>query len=250
MPPDTASTRATGAFRYCHPGEIVRVRPTYMIRIVAALAAAQFVAGAAFAADASSGTVPLAGSRPVVTTLTPADNPSGAAQGDVAQLAQLLRDGQLTEMRTTYNGSYGASLFFHTREMTYYVALFQNKSFWRVVKTDERPRAEMIYNNFVQQTVRLSEIEIQRAELDAQKQFLERVISVSEQKADRLRADLAIARDQQAQVNARQRATREQTEALQVETKAAQIQLDNVRKQVQKLQHDSEVGLPTFRPQH
>nr|WP_072445289.1 MULTISPECIES: DUF2968 domain-containing protein [unclassified Burkholderia] len=221
-----------------------------MIRIVAALTAAQFVAGAALAADASSGTVPLAGSRPGATTLTPADDASGATQGDVAQLAQYLRDGQLTEMRTTYNGSYGASIFFHTREMTYYVALFQNKSFWRVVKTQERPRAEMIYNNFVQQTVKLSEVEIQRSDLDAQKQFLERVIFVSEQKADRLRADIAVAREQQAQVNARQRTTRQQTEALQVENKAAQIQLDNMRKQVEKLQRESESGLPAFHPQH
>ena len=228
----------------------MRIRPTYMIRIVAALTAAPFVAGTALAADSSNGVAPVAGSRPVVTDLTPSADASGAAQGDVAQLAQLLRDGQLTEMRTTYNGSYGASIFFHAREMTYYVALFQNKSFWRVVKTDERPRAEMIYNNFVQQTNKLSEVEIQRTELDAQKQFLERVISVTEQKADRLRADLSVAREQQAQVNARQRSTRQQTEALQADTKATQIQLDNVRKQVQKLQHESESGLPEFHPQH
>ncbi|MEX3582625.1 MAG: DUF2968 domain-containing protein [Burkholderia sp.] len=38
----------------------------------------------------------------------------GEAQGNVAELMGMLREHLLTEMRTTYNGSYGASLLFYS----------------------------------------------------------------------------------------------------------------------------------------
>lgn len=104
--------------------------------------------------------VPLVGTRPAINTLTPqpvADalrnaasttsaTPATAndAQGNVAELMQMIHDAKLSELRTTYNGSYGASLFFHPREMTYYVALFQDKHFWRVIKSEDMARAEAI----------------------------------------------------------------------------------------------------------
>ncbi|MFP3632543.1 DUF2968 domain-containing protein, partial [Burkholderia sp. SIMBA_045] len=77
----------------------------------------------------------------------PATSPTAAAdaiaQGNVAELTQLLHDGRMVEMRTTYNGSYGASLMFDSREMTYYVALFQDKQLWRVIKSQDKSRAQM-----------------------------------------------------------------------------------------------------------
>ncbi|MCQ0029348.1 DUF2968 domain-containing protein [Burkholderia glumae] len=194
---------------------------------------------------------PVAGTRPDVTTLTPGEGagPGGTsplaaddAQGSVAELMGMLRDHQLTELRTTYNGSYGASLLFYPREMTYYVALFQDKHFWRVVKSQERPRAEMIYQNFVDQTVQLSDIELRRTELAAQKQFLERVIGLSEDRAKRLRADLKIAREQQAQIEARQRAAQDQARALAVEQRAAAAQLHELQRRVQRLQQENGLG--------
>ncbi|MCA3833700.1 MAG: DUF2968 domain-containing protein, partial [Burkholderia sp.] len=120
--------------------------------IVALAACAQ--AGAAWSADA---TAPVAGTRPAVTSLSGAAAPAAAStdaatQGNVAELTQMLHDGRIVEMRTTYNGSYGASLLFDPREMTYYVALFQDKNLWRVIRSQEKSRAEMVYANFVQQT--------------------------------------------------------------------------------------------------
>ncbi|EEH27556.1 conserved hypothetical protein [Burkholderia pseudomallei Pakistan 9] len=44
-------------------------------------------------------------------------------------------------MRTTYNGSYGASLLLNIQEGTYFVALFQQKAFWRVIRTASEARA-------------------------------------------------------------------------------------------------------------
>jgi hypothetical protein len=206
-------------------------------------------AGAAWSADASA---PAAGTRPAVTSLSgdgapaagsPASATDAAAQGNVAELTQMLQDGRIVEMRTTYNGSYGASLMFDQREMTYYVALFQDKHLWRVIKSQEKSRAEMVYANFVQQTVQLADVEIRRTELQAQKTFLERVIALQANRAQQLQADLSVARSQQAEVAQRQQSAREQTQALQVEKRAAQVQLRDLQEQVRQLEKQTETGL-------
>ncbi|WP_175918932.1 DUF2968 domain-containing protein [Burkholderia pyrrocinia] len=215
--------------------------------IVALAACAQ--AGAAWSADA---TAPVAGTRPAVTSLSgdaaPAASASDAsAQGNVAELTQMLHDSRIVEMRTTYNGSYGASLMFDPREMTYYVALFQDKHLWRVIRSQEKSRAEMVYANFVQQTVQLADIEIRRTELQAQKAFLERVIALQANRAQQLQADLSVARSQQAEVAQRQKSAQEQAQALQVEKRAAQMQLRDLQEQVRQLEKQTETGLPSHK---
>ncbi|WP_420480902.1 DUF2968 domain-containing protein [Burkholderia ubonensis] len=208
----------------------------------------------AVAAWSADDTAPVAGTRPAVTSLSgdaaSATSPTAAdatAQGNVAELTQLLHDGRMVEMRTTYNGSYGASLMFDPQEMTYYVALFQDKHLWRVIKSQDKSRAEMVYANFSQQTVQLSDIEIRRTELQAQKAFLERVIALSNSRAQQLQADLGIARSQQAEVAQRQRSAREQAQALQIEKRAAQAQLRELQQQVQQLERQTETGLPAHK---
>ncbi|WP_175425827.1 DUF2968 domain-containing protein [Trinickia violacea] len=141
--------------------------PSIKIRgaVLAAIAYATMLAGTASAQDANQGgAAPLAGERPALGTLDGKAGPASQqvvpagdndAQGNVAQLMQLIRDGQLNELRTTYNGTYGASLFFYAREMTYYIALFQDKHFWRVIQLQDRTRAEAIYASFVQHTAQL-----------------------------------------------------------------------------------------------
>ncbi|WP_080437988.1 DUF2968 domain-containing protein [Burkholderia ubonensis] len=203
----------------------------------------------AVAAWPADDTAPVAGTRPAVTSLSGEAAPAaeGAAQGNVAELTRMLRDGKVVEMRTTYNGSYGASLMFDPQEMTYYVALFQDKHLWRVIKSQDKSRAEMIYANFSQQTVQLSDIEIRRTELQAQKAFLERVIALSNSRAQQLQADLGIARSQQAEVAQRQKSAQEQAHALQIEKRAAQAQLRELQQQVQQLERQTETGLPVHK---
>lgn len=176
-----------------------------------------------------------------------ASAPEAGAQGNVAELTQMLHDGRIVEMRTTYNGSYGASLMFDPREMTYYVALFQDKHLWRVIRSQEKSRAEMVYANFVQQTVQLADVEIRRTELEAQKTFLERVIALQANRAQQLQADLNVARGQQAEVAQRQKAAQEQAQALQIEKRAAQVQLRDLQEQVRQLERQSESGLPVHK---
>ncbi|MGF6646766.1 DUF2968 domain-containing protein [Paraburkholderia sp. GAS82] len=212
----------------------------------------------------SMDSVPVVGTRPAMNSLTPqpvsaalqaavatsADARAAAggdAQGNVAELMQLIHDSQLTELRTTYNGSYGASLFFYPQEMTYYVALFQDKHFWRVIKSQDDTRAEAVYTGFVQQTAQLADVEIRRTQLQAQKAFIEDVIAQSEDRAKRLQADLDVARTQQARVNDYQRQTQTEAAALRAQKEQAQAELRQVQNQVLQLQRQSESGLPESR---
>ena len=210
---------------------------------------------------------PIVGTRPALNTLTPqpvadalrdaasgssaaASSASGSSsssaevQGNVAELMQMIQDTKLSELRTTYNGSYGASLFFYPRELTYYVALFQNKHFWRVIKSADAGRAEAIYAGFAQQTAQLAEVEIRRTQLQAQKLYIEDVIALSEDRAKRLQADLEVARTQQAKVNDYQRQTQDEAATLREEKERAQAQLRQVQGQVMLLQRQMEMGLP------
>jgi hypothetical protein len=194
-------------------------------------------AATALSADAPT----AASSAPVVLT---ADEAKQSASGNVAELQQMIHGSDLSELRTTYNGSYGASLLFYGKEMTYYVALFQQKNFWRVIKTQDDGRAEAIYRDFARQTVQLSEVEIRRTRLDAQKVLTERLIALSQDRANRLEADLTVARQQQAIVASRQKQTRDEAATLQTQKLAAQEQLRAAQRQVHDLQRQLETGLP------
>ena len=179
-----------------------------------------------------------------------ADEAKQSAAGNVAELQQMIRGSDLKELRTTYNGSYGASMLFYPREMTYYVALFQQKTFWRVIKTGDETRAEMIYKDFARQTVQLSDIEIRRTRLEAQKAFTDRMIALSQDRANRLQADLTVARQQQNIVDNQQQQTRAEATALAQQKSAAQAQLRDAQRQVQELQRQLDSGLPTTGTQH
>jgi hypothetical protein len=175
--------------------------------------------------------------------LTP-DEAKQSATGNVAELQQMIHGPDLTEMRTTYNGSYGASLLFYGKEMTFYVALFQKKNFWRVIKTTDDQRAEMIYRDFVRQTAQLSDVEIRRTKLEAQKEFTDHLIELSQERANRLQADLSIARQQQTIVNSQQAQNRAEASALQQQKTQAQAQLRDTQRQVRDLQRQLDSGLP------
>ncbi len=196
-------------------------------------------------ADAAASSVPSAApAQPVVLT---ADEAKQSATGNVAELQQMIHGSELSELRTTYNGSYGASLLFYGKEMTWYVALFQQKNFWRVIKTSDEGRAEAIYRDFARQTVQLSDVEIRRTRLDAQKAFTERMVALSQDRANRLQADLTVARQQQAIVADQQKQNRDEAAALQTQKLAAQAQLRSAQRQVRNLQRQLESGLPLSR---
>ena len=91
------------------------------------------------------------------------------ANSTIGELQQLMQGQGISELRTTYNGNYGSSLLFKSDNRTYYVALFQQKNFWRVVKTTSEVQAEQTYKSFVGQTEKLAEVDIRRIKLEADK---------------------------------------------------------------------------------
>ncbi|CAB3763829.1 DUF2968 domain-containing protein [Paraburkholderia solisilvae] len=172
---------------------------------------------------------------------------NNGAQGDVAELTRLIQSASLNELRTTYNGGYGASLSLYARDLTYYVALFQDKQFWRVIKLQDEARAEEVYASLARQTGQLADTDIRRMKLQAQTAYIERVIALSEDRANRLQADLDVARNQQAKVAEYQREARDEALRLRGEKEKAQAQLRQVQQQVQYLQQQTEAGLPAAR---
>jgi hypothetical protein len=163
--------------------------------------------------------------------------------GNVSELKQMVQAHKLTELRVTYNGNYGAALFFYPQDMVYYVALFQDKNFWRVVKSQDDARAETVYAQFARKSYALAEGEIKRTQLQAQKALLERVIAVSNDRAQRLTADLSIARAQESEVSQRQQQMQVESAALLNEKSVAERKLLMLQRQVQQLQDQSEAGL-------
>ena len=178
----------------------------------------------------------------VVTS--PAEDTKDTAQGNVAELQRLMGGHDLTELRTSYNGSYGASLLLHGKELTYYVALFQQKNFWRVVKTQDETRAEAIYADFAKKSAQLADVELRGAKLAAQKAYTEHLIALSQARAERLQADLDVAHQQQALAADRQKQARSDAAALDAQRRAAQDQLRAVKRQVRELQREADLGLP------
>ncbi len=168
----------------------------------------------------------------------------GGTQSTIDELQQKIQAHSLTEMRTAYNGSYGASLLFSITDSTYYVALFQQKAFWRVIKTTNEARAEAVFRDFAKQADSLSASELQAARLEAQKTQTDKQIAVVQDRANRLQADLQIAREQQAAVNNRQKATRSETASLAAQRDALQAQLRDLQAKVRSLQRQTDAGLP------
>jgi hypothetical protein len=215
-------------------------------------AAAPAESAGAGATNIENALLPLGAASPSSTGRTAAGS-AGAnaadplAQGDVAELTRLIQGASLDELRTTYNGGYGASLFFYPRELTYYVALFQDKHFWRVIRLQDEARAEDIYANFARQTQQLADVEIRRTKLQAQKAHIERMIDLSEDRAKRLQADLSVARDQQAKVSEYQRQAQDDALVLRGEKEKARSQLRQLQQQVEQLQQQTELGLPSAR---
>ncbi|MPW19831.1 DUF2968 domain-containing protein [Paraburkholderia sp. CNPSo 3157] len=175
--------------------------------------------------------------------LTP-DEAKQSATGNVAELQQMIHGSDIAELRTTYNASYGASLLFNAKEMTYYVALFQQKNFWRVIKTQDDARAEQIYRDFARQTAQLADVEIRRTRLEAQKAYTDRLVALSQERANRLQADLNVAHEQQTIVNSMQQQTRADAASLAQQKAQAQEQLRAAQRQVRDLQRQLESGLP------
>jgi flagellar biosynthesis GTPase FlhF len=196
--------------------------------------------------DAAAAPVTPPAPAPVATVIKP-DAPTST----VAELQQLIQSHQVTELRTTYNGSYGASLLFKADDLVYYVALFQDKNFWRVLKTPSDGNAEATYRAFAAQSSDLAAVDIQRIKLQAENARSDRLLAQRSTQLTALQADQALRQQQEQQVVARQQQSREQAQALESQQKDVRQQLRDLQRQIAVLQaQQADVGnpLPTNKP--
>lgn len=173
--------------------------------------------------------------------------PAPIAGNTVAELRELMDANRLTELRTTYNGNYGASLLFNTENLHYYVALFHEREFWRVIKTDAVEDAEEYYRTFVSQTEELAQVYIDTIRLDAGKRFTERMVALNQQRLDNLQQELELQRQQSLQVSTALQQARQQAVSLSSDLQASHSELDTINKRIealQALQANPQLSLP------
>jgi Protein of unknown function (DUF2968) len=193
-----------------------------------------FFAGLSISAMAQPSTVSPA---PATVSPTPAASIKPAAgNSTISELQQLMQTQGVSELRTTYNGNYGASLLFKSDNRTYYVALFQQKNFWRVVKTTSDVQAEQIYKSFVGQTEKLAAIDIRRIQLEAEKQYTEDQIASQETRLSALQNDLVVQQQQEQNVNTQQEQARQQAQILSSKQQAARSELRALQSRIRTLE--------------
>lgn len=176
---------------------------------------------------------------PTTVSPTPAAAPqpvASSANSTISELQQLMQSQGVSEMRTTYNGNYGASLLFKPESRTYYVALFQQKNFWRVVKTTSDVQAEQIYKSFVGQTEKLAEVDIRRIKLEAEKTYTEQLIAAQETRLNALQNDLVVQQQQEQNVSVQQDQARQQAQLLSNKQQAARSELRGLQNRIRTLE--------------
>ncbi len=195
-------------------------------------------------ASAARGPVPASNTSSVM----PSENTVG---NTAAELRRLMDAQQLTELRTTYNGNYGASLLFHAESLNYYVALFHDKEFWRVIRTDSADNAEQVYRTFVDQTAQLSQVYIDTIRLQAGKAYTDRMVQMNEKRLQGLQQELEAQRQQGAQVSAALQQNKQEAVTLSSDLRNSNTQLDALQQRIKTLQAqqgDPSLALPATQP--
>ncbi|MHB1056944.1 MAG: DUF2968 domain-containing protein [Rhodanobacter sp.] len=172
------------------------------------------------------------------------DDASGST---VNYLRQLMDSHQLTELRTTYNATYGASLLFQADKLTYFVVLFHDKVFWRVIRTDSEKEADSVYRTFAAQTEQLAQVDIDALRLQAGKKYAEQMVAMNQQRLQSLQQDAARRQQQAQEVASLQQQARQQAVSLSSDLRTTSSQLDRVQQNIRKLeaqQNNPELTLP------
>ena len=179
----------------------------------------------------------------------PAPAPAARPSSTVAELQGLIQNRQVSELRTSYNGTYGASLLFKPDDLTYYVALFQQKDFWRVLKTQSDKQDEATYRAFAAQSVDLAEVDIKRIKLQAEYTHAEKLLASRNAELSTLQADRTLRMQQEEQVAARQEQSRQEATALADQQKDVRQQLRDLQRQIDALQaQQAQIGQSTAAP--
>lgn len=213
----------------------VTTRHASQRRVLFAIGSMVLMATSACASIPAAGNAPAPAPQPAPQA-TPAPVESNVPSSTVDNLRHLIDSHQLTEVRTTYNSTYGASLLFRPESLTYYVALFHGKEFWRVMQTDSFEQADALYRSFVTQTQALGEVEIDNMRLDAGKRYAERQLAQNERRLRVLQQDASNTQQQAQQVAEQQQQARQQAAALTADLQTTTSQLDAMKQQIHALE--------------
>lgn len=169
---------------------------------------------------------------PVATPveLAPPTNNTGA------ELRQLIQDHAVNELRTSYNGNYGASQLFNPKTLDYYIALFHKKEFWRVTKTQDQARAEQLYQKFSEKTHELAQVDLRKIRLEADYAHTEAKLSERTAQLDTLQNDLQAQRQQASVISSQQATARQETERLAQQQRDATKQLRQLQRTIKELE--------------
>ena len=154
----------------------------------------------------------------------------------VSEIEGLMSSHALTEMRTTYNGHYGASLLFDADKLSYYIAMFHDKQFWRIIKTDTYGDAEAVYTAFGQQTVRLAQVELDAIRLQAGQKYSAKLVAMNQQRLQELQLASTRQQQQAQQIASLQHEAKQQSSTLSAELQSTDAQLSSVQAQVRALE--------------
>lgn len=196
------------------------------------------------------GHAPVATSVPAASTVSSDTSSLQTTVGNTAaEMQRLMAAGSLSEMRTTYNGQYGASLLFHAESLSYYVALFHDKQFWRVIRTDQIESAESAYRAFAEQTQQLAQVYLDTLRLDAGKRYTEKLVTMNEHRLQGMQQELAQQQQQASAVSQAIAENRQQAASLSGDLRATNSQLEALQNQIrtlQSLQADTSLKLPSL----
>ncbi len=178
--------------------------------------------------------------RAVAVSTAPVVQQSSTA----TELRQLIQQNQVQELRTAYNGRYGASLLFNPETLDYYVVLFQQREFWRVLKTRDAANAEKHYARYSKDSAEFAATELERITLQAEVNRAEKELLERADELTVLQNDVQEQRRQEALAIAQREQARREAAALAEQQKEAREQLEELRRQIKLLeQQRSSLGL-------
>jgi hypothetical protein len=169
---------------------------------------------------------------------------SAASESTIASLQRLIASHEVTEVRSSRNGSYSASLLFQADTLSYFVTLSHDQSFWRVIQTESVKDAETTFHAFADQTAKLAEVDIDTLRLEAGKRYAQHLVAMNESRLHKLQQDALLQQRQGQQVAALQEQGRQKAVALSGDLRATSSQLDEVQQNIHKL--EAEQGNPAL----
>ncbi|KVF40989.1 DUF2968 domain-containing protein [Burkholderia vietnamiensis] len=163
---------------------------------------------------------------------------------EVAEIEQLRAQAALMLFRVFRTFAYSVDLLFYPAELRYYVTLSQDERPWRALRAAEFDAADAAFRHFEEQALRLAEVEVCRAQLNAQTEKLSRLLAMSQEHAERLQQDLDSHAQATIRVTTRQQQLRKEVAQLEAKRVAAQAQLSKVERQIQRMNATANERLP------